>query len=156
MTDTRTASENLSDALGDDVVYLQPPDEQRFDPVSVGAVVGLGILKAVAEGIRDGIKDAAADRTKAVLPAIGAGVRDRLPRWLRDAFSRRQADHAEVSAELGEAALAAGSLDAGSRRDLPRTVAAAAREALEAEGLPTAAAQRVEKVLVAQIEAELT
>ncbi len=79
MIDTESASFEIADAIGNDFTYLQPPGEQRFDPVSVAVLLGLWMLSAVAEGIRDGIKETTADQTKLLLTAVGGKIRTLLP-----------------------------------------------------------------------------
>jgi hypothetical protein len=160
--DTRNASEELADAISTDLMYLQPADEQRFEPVTIAVVVGLWVLRAVADGIRDGIKEAAADETKKALPTVAKKVKTILPQWLRRAFSRSEAgppsdeDHAETQDALAAAKDAAVKLNVELYRQLPEVVSAAVRETLASEGLPDRAASRVEQVLRVQVEMAIT
>jgi len=162
MTDTRSAANDLADAFGADLTYLQPPDEQRFDPATVAVMVGLWVLRAVAEGVRDGIKEAAADRTKAVVPAVMDKVKGLLPRWIARGFARKDADgptdqdHAETATVLMAARDAAAGLDPALGHQLPDAVATAVREVLAAQGLPGRTAARVEQVLRVQVEIVLS
>ena len=162
MTGTRDAADDLADALGVDLTYLQPPDEQRFDPVSVAVLVGLWVLHAAADGIRDGITEAARDGTKDVLSTVGSAIKDRVPARVRDAFARTQSEpptedeYAETETALSAARAAVVSLDPDLSRRVPEAVAAAVREALLAQGLPPRAAGRVEQVLRVEVHVALT
>jgi hypothetical protein len=153
------AAFEVTDALGADFIYLQPPGEQRFDPVTVAVGVGAAIVTLVAQAIVAGISDAVKSETKSIVtPAVQAIAR-RARQYLRRPFDAAERDTTALRTRLDEARIesdaarhALRGLPASNLESLPGAMAAAIRASLAEQGVPATAAIRVEVVVRAQVE----
>jgi hypothetical protein len=154
-----TAAFEVTDAIGADFTYLQPPGEQRFDPATVAVGIGVAIVTLVAKAIVDGIADAVKSETKSIVAPAVQAVSRRAWEYLRRPFApaerdatalRRRLDEARDESEAARQALRG--LPAASVDTLPGAVAAAIRSSLTEQGVPPTAAVRVEVVVRAQVE----
>ncbi len=152
------AAFELQDALRDDFSYLQPPDEKRFDPVTVGFTIGLLLLTAVGNGIVAGIQEAVKDRTKAVVEAIIHAIKQRIQHSLKRAFDPKESSKEALDQQQKETEqsiiAAQGELRQISVDDpekLASAIAQAVREGLQAQRLPQKPGERIEKVVHNQV-----
>ncbi|MFC9964044.1 hypothetical protein ACFVH4_07335 [Nocardia ignorata] len=76
MTDLESAAAALADEFAIDLPWLQP--QVRFDPATLGAVVGLWLLKNVADGVAEAIKEGSKSGTESLAQRIGAAIRRRV------------------------------------------------------------------------------
>jgi hypothetical protein len=157
MSDLETAAAAIADELAVDLPHLQPPGEVRFDPATLAAVVGLWLLKNVADGMAEAIKEGSKSGTQTLLQRIGAAVRRRVRRDLPEAMGSRSDD-----AAMDDAVAAAESAwtDTRSLRpptsevptaDLVETATSNVTAALIEAGLPPVPADRVATALRAEI-----
>ena len=157
-TDVEDAVYELADALGDDFRSLSPAGERRFDPASVGLAVAAFILWAVADGIRDGVKEASKRGTVAMLESVSRAVGDRLvPSSWRSFFSRAPTDQQLsqqqdlTTREVIAARAAVGALAPESAKQLSVATAVAVATALGNSGLSADAAERVRRKVEIQV-----
>ncbi|WP_133734120.1 hypothetical protein [Nocardia ignorata] len=103
MTDLESAAAALADGLAIDLPRLQPAGQVRFDPATLGVVVGLWLLKNVADGVAEAIKEGSKCGTESLAQRIGAAIRRRvrgdLPGAMDSGAEDRALDNAVVAAE---------------------------------------------------------
>ena len=152
------AAFELQDALRDDFSYLQPPEEHRFDPVTVGFTLGLLLLTAIGNGIVAGVQEAVKDQTKTVVIAVGTAVKQRIQDYLKHAFEPKEAGQQALDQRQKEAEQSITAAQ-GELRQLPiedpdkldSAIANAVREGLQEQRLPQKPGERVEKVVRSQV-----
>jgi hypothetical protein len=155
---TDAAALEVTDALGPDFIYLQPPGEQRFDPSAVAIHLGYLIIAAVGLGIGAAIKDTAKDATKSLIAAVTAAVRQRASAQLRRPFQSGKGGEEAVRQSQREAREAIeavghvlGDVSPALHAALPGAVAAAIRESLSERRVPESAGARVERVITIHV-----
>ncbi|MCP2167190.1 hypothetical protein [Goodfellowiella coeruleoviolacea] len=160
--DVDTAAFDLADALGADFVYLEPPEARRIDQAALAITLAVWLLRAVADGITQGARGAAA-RARAGGPAatVRAGTVRAVTALVRKYVARAFLAGANRSALAGQCAALRRSVAAAEdasaglagelARQLPAAIGAAVRDALRAAGLPAAPALRVERAVHAQV-----
>jgi hypothetical protein len=153
-----TTALEVTDALGPDFTYLQPTGEQRFDPATVALGIGAAVVTLVAKAILDGVRDAIKAETKSIVAPVVGAVTRRAREYLRRPFEPTERDAAALRTRLDEARneteaarRALRGLPAG-LDTLPGAVAAAIQSSLTAQGVPSAAAARVEVVVRTHVE----
>ncbi|NKX86366.1 hypothetical protein [Nocardia coubleae] len=152
MTDLESAAAALADELAIDLPRLQPAGQVRFDPATLGAVVGLWLLKNVADGVAEAIKEGSKSGTESLAQRIGAAIRRRvrgdLPGAMDSGADDRALDNAVVAAESAwDDAHSARAITAVPTGDLIAEAVDNVTAALIESGLPPASAARVGAVL---------
>jgi hypothetical protein len=158
--DVNNAAMSVADALGADFTDLAPPGEEHFDPATISLLVAVWIIKAVADGIHDGIQEAAKEGTLTTLQAVARGIRERIiPKAVRSLFSadssnvaleaERASTHVERARELVR------SLPEDTFAQLGSASGAAAADSLRACGLGDTAAERVGRSVEVQVKVVL-
>lgn len=155
MSDLEASAAAIADELAADLPRLQPSGEVRFDPATLAAVVGLWLLKNVADGIAEAIKEGSQSATQTLAQRIGVAVRRRVRRDLPEAMNSGTDDTAlDNTVAATESAWA----DARSARtpeiptaDLVEEATFNVAAALIEAGLPPLPADRVAAVLRAEI-----
>jgi len=158
MTEVEAAAGRLADDLGSDRIHLQPADERRFDPASLGLIVCLYILSSVGQGICDGLRAASAQGTGNIIEAVGNEVRRLVRRRVPEAMSQGPAEQeldrlaAEAEAAWEEAREATAALQ---QKRLAAVATASVGQELRDQGLPEGTVERMCLTLQAELEALL-
>ncbi|MBA3618019.1 MAG: hypothetical protein H0W56_00175 [Acidothermales bacterium] len=155
MSEVEAAAGRLADDLGSDRIYLQPVDERRFDPASLGLIVCLYILISVGQGICDGLRAASAEATGDAIEAVGKEVQRLVRRRIPEAMSQGSADEeldrlaAECETAWEEALRATAAVQ---HQRLAEVATAAVGQELRDQGLPEGTVQRMCLTLQAELE----
>ncbi|MFD4439387.1 hypothetical protein ACFWPK_06360 [Nocardia sp. NPDC058519] len=155
MSDLEASAAAIADELAADLPRLQPSGEVRFDPATLGVVVGLWLLKNVADGIAEAIKEQSQVATQTLAQRIGAAIRRRVRRDLPEAMNSgtddTALDNAVAATESAWTAARSARTPEIPTADLVEEATLNVTAALIEAGLPPLPADRVAAALRAEI-----
>ena len=154
---------SIADALGLSYIELAPTDEAHFDPATVGVLIAIWVAGAVAEGIRDGIKEASASGTDAVLTATAKQIGNHLlPNRIRKAFMKPpnedqlDTEMKTVSEQLNAAHEAASGLGPETIDEIAAIAGLAVRNSLQPIGLSERAGHKLQESIEVNVKVVLS